>query len=151
MHANHDVLKNGHIRKELQVLKGPGQPPLSDPVRGEVCNLLSFKKYAASGGGNYPRYDVEKCGFPRAVRSDYSLYEPLLDLQVQFPEGFYTTEILGKTHYVEDNRIAHGSFTVSWSLRDLKALITMSSRPLRRPLGIKTMTVTRINPKTVVS
>ena len=58
--ADQHVLAGGHVREQAQVLEGPGDAELGDPVRGKAVDPLALEQHVALAGGEQPGDAVEE-------------------------------------------------------------------------------------------
>ena len=65
MPPQHQVIHGGHVRKELDILEGAGNPDPGHPVRFQGSNVLIFEKYLSPAGFVDAADTVEDGGLSR--------------------------------------------------------------------------------------
>src|SRR3972149_5791732 len=67
VHADEDVLQDRHLRKETDVLEGPADAELCNPIRGQADGGTPVESDGAPIGLIHPGKHVEECRLPRSI------------------------------------------------------------------------------------
>ena len=92
MHASKNVLENGHLPKEADLLEGSCHSERRDLVRLEGLDWSSSENNAATVGDEYTDYHVEHCRLASSIWSDDSHDLPIADHQTYVADRMDTSK-----------------------------------------------------------
>src|SRR3990172_3631532 len=95
VHADEDVLQDRHLRKETDVLEGPADAELCNPIRGQADEGTPVESDGAPIGLIHPGKHVEECRLPRSIGTNDGDDLPLWHRTVHLIDGNETAEALG--------------------------------------------------------
>ena len=91
-----DVVLDGHVPEQSDVLEGAGHAVFSDAVRGHAVNIVSGEADDAGGWLVEAGQKVEDRGFAGPVRPDQPDEFPGLEFEVEIRDGAKSAEGLGE-------------------------------------------------------
>src|SRR6476646_228902 len=92
--SHQDVLKRGHVRKETDGLKCPGNPALSDAIGAKPGYVPSVEQELARTRLDEAGDNIEEGGLSGPVRTDKPCDRPFLNREVNLGQGSEAIEPL---------------------------------------------------------
>ena len=123
--AHHDVLDNGEILVEPDVLECPRNAHAADLPCRKPGYVDAIEDDPSAGGPVHARYLVEERGLSRPIGADEACDEALLDMEVHIVDGDNAAEFPGKmlgfkdSHALPPFALPAGRMKKSWSFSRL--------------------------------
>ena len=107
MVGDFNIVENGQIGKQPDVLKGSGNTALRHFVRFQSDQALAVKQHLTGGRFIYACHQVERGRFACAVRADQSDQLTFVDFDVEVGDSFQSAELFGQFIYFQQRHAVH--------------------------------------------
>jgi hypothetical protein len=101
VHADQDVVDDGLVLEDREVLEGAGDAEAREGVRRQSREILPVKKDLAAGWPEHRADQVEQRGLAGAVRSDQAADLARFDLEAHVLDRGQTAEAFGDADDIE--------------------------------------------------
>ena len=104
--GDHDILKQGHLLKNLRGLKNPRNAELGNFMRWPPRQFRAGKDHFSGIGLEATNAHIQQCRFTGAVWADNRMCRPFLDAQIDVGKSAEATKALVNIIKMK-NEIAH--------------------------------------------
>ena len=101
MAAEEEVIHDGHVGKEFNILEGAGNPQIANTMSLHSCNFTIFKDDLTFLGRIDPVDAIEKGSLSGTIGSYDGVDISPIDLKTHIMKGHDAAEAYGKIFYLE--------------------------------------------------